>query len=210
MLSIGCGSGVDARYLKDAGAKNVTGIDISEGLIKIAQAENPDIHFMTMDMEKLEFPDESFDVLYSSLAIHYLKDWSIALKEARRVLKPGGVYVFSCGHPLDSSLERYSDENGRGRRLGMYTPKSGERIFYGDYMSAADDGSRPITGLLKGIDVHAYHYPLSKMSEWITASGFSIIAIHEPLPAEEMKQKDPVHYAQLMKLPAFIIWVLEK
>lgn len=69
VLSIGCGSGLDARYLKDSGAAQVTGVDISEGLIEIAKKENQDIDFQVMDMEKLDFPDESFGLCYSSLAI---------------------------------------------------------------------------------------------------------------------------------------------
>lgn len=113
VISIGCGSGVDTRWLADHGAKKVVGIDISEGLIAIAQKENPDIEFHEMDMEKLDFPDESFDLAYSSLAIHYVSDWTKPLKEAYRVLRPGGQYVFSCGHPIDSAMEYSTDGNDK-------------------------------------------------------------------------------------------------
>ena len=97
VISIGCGSGVDARWLKDNGASEVTGVDISEKLIAIAKNNNPDIEFRVMDMEKLDLADASFDLAYSSLAIHYTEDWTIPLKEAYRVLKPGSKYIFPAG-----------------------------------------------------------------------------------------------------------------
>ena len=49
---------------------DVTGVDISDGLITIAKESYPECDFKVMDMEKLEFTDESFDFAYSSLAIH--------------------------------------------------------------------------------------------------------------------------------------------
>lgn len=88
VLSIGCGSGADAQWLKENGAGNVSGVDISAGLIDIAQAKYPDVDFQVMDMAHLDFEDETFDLAYSSLAIHYLPDWGPPLREARRVLKP--------------------------------------------------------------------------------------------------------------------------
>ena len=137
VLSIGCGSGVDARWLADNGAKRVVGIDISKGLLDIAKANNPDLEFHEMDMERLEFPDASFDLPYSSLAIHYVDNWTVPLKEAYRILRPGGKYIFSCGHPVDSAVE-YEVKDGvkyalLGRKVNQETR---ERTVYGDYLAA--------------------------------------------------------------------------
>ena len=108
VISIGCGSGVDAKWLADNGAKRVVGIDISEGLLAIARRSYPEIEFHEMDMEQLNLPDESFDLAYSSLAIHYVDDWTQPLKEARRILRPNGQYIFSCEHPIDSAVAGFS------------------------------------------------------------------------------------------------------
>ena len=79
VLSLGCGSGEDSQYLLSQGVKESVGIDISSELIKIASASYPDCSFATMDMEQLDFADASFDFMYSSLAIHYIEDWSLVL-----------------------------------------------------------------------------------------------------------------------------------
>ena len=211
VISIGCGSGVDAKWIADNGASRVVGIDISEGLLEIAQKNYPDIEFYLMNMESLDFKDECFDLAYSSLAIHYLDDWTDSLREVYRVLKRGGRYVFSCGHPIDSSLEYESDDNFKyallGRKVKLKTKK---RTIFGDYMIANGNGVKPIQGVVGGVDVVVYHRTFSNMADKILSSGFSIAKIVEPLPLEDMKSVDNAMFEQLSRIPAFMIWVLTK
>ena len=211
VLSIGCGSGVDSRWLKDNGAKNVFGVDISDGLINIAKENNLDIDFTVMDMERLDFEDESFDLTYSSLAIHYLNDWTKALQEANRVLKPGGQYIFSCSHPVDSALERTKDVSSKSAYLGRITNlETSERTMYGDYLAVKENGSKAYSSIAGNTEIWLYHQPVSKMMEYIRKAGFSIETMIEPLPLPEMQQKFPEYYEQLNLIPAFMIWVLKK
>jgi ubiquinone/menaquinone biosynthesis C-methylase UbiE len=70
VLCIGVGTGDEAAYLQSLGAE-VIGIDISEGLLDLAKQKYPQIRFELMDMDKLEFPRDSFDFVYSSLTLHY-------------------------------------------------------------------------------------------------------------------------------------------
>lgn len=207
VISIGCGSGVDARWLADNGAKRVVGIDISKGLLEIAKTNNPNIEFHEMDMEKLDLPDESFDLAYSSLAIHYVDDWVPALQEARRVLRPEGQYIFSCGHPIDSAMEYTTEGKYKYARLGRKVDTdTEERTVYGDYLAPETSGIKPVTGVLKDIEVVVYHRTFAKMIEQILASGFTIERVVEPQPIEG----DPKHYEQLTRIPTFMIWVLRK
>lgn len=211
VLCIGCGSGVDAQWLADNGAKSVTGVDISSGLVEIGKREHPNIDLRVMDMEKLDFEDESFDVACSSLAIHYVDDMTQSLKEAYRVLMPGGKYVFSCGHPIDTAAEFFGDDESDGTRLGrIVMKKTNERIVYGDYLAVEGSGTKNVDGNLGDMKVRVYHRTFSKMLEQIQASGFSIERLVEPQPTESMKQADPFVYEQLTKIPSFMIWVLRK
>ncbi len=210
-ISIGCGSGIDAQWLKDNGAKSVVGIDISTGLIDIAKSKHPEIDFFVSDMEKLDFKDESFDLAYSSLAMHYVDDWTQALTEARRVLKQGGQYVFSCGHPIDSAMEYSKNGSIREKKLGItIDDATSERTLYGDYLAADSDGTKEINGNLGDMEIVIYHRTIGKMIEQILASGFSIERLVEPLPAEELKNVRKEKYDQLRRIPFFIIWVLRK
>ena len=211
VLCIGCGSGVDAQWLVDNGAQNVIGVDISEGLIKVGKRERPNLDLRVMDMEQLDFEDNSFDLACSSLAIHYLKTMTPALKEARRVLKPGGLYVMSSMHPIDSSMEIWEEGNIKGARLDWQKDETTqERTVRGDYMSPDGDGTRAITGYLGDINVTAYHRTFSVMLQQIMDSGFTVERCVEPLPLPELKDVNPSVYEQLVKMPSFIIWVLRK
>lgn len=211
VISIGCGSGVDAQWLIDNGAQAVTGIDISSGLIDIAKREHPGIDFRVMDMEALDFPDETFDLAYSSLAIHYLDNWTMALSEAKRILKPASKYIFSCGHPIDSATEHKEDDTQKSNLLGRtIIRETRDRKVHGDYLAVATDGIRPIDGLIGTMPVRVFHRPVSVMIEQILASGFMIEKLVEPQPTEEMRTVDPQIYNQLTKIPSSMIWVLRK
>ena len=211
VISIGCGSGVDARWLADNGAKKVVGIDISEGLLNIAKKNNPDIEFHEMDMEKLGFEDESFDLAYSSLAIHYVDNWTQPLKEAYRILRKGGQYIFSCGHPIDSAVEYETVDGVKYARLGREIDLgTNKRTTYGDYLAIKGDGIKPVKGQLANGEVTVFHRTFSKMIEQILASGFSIERVVEPQPTEGMHTADPDMFEQLTRVPTFMIWVLRK
>jgi len=211
VISIGCGSGADAKYLKDKGASRVVGVDISNDLIEIAKKNHPDIEFHVMNMEHLDFPDESFDLVYSSLVFHYLSSWAQALKEALRVLKSGGKFIFSDGHPIGSALEVVDDGKVQTKLLGRTKWKeSGTYKVHGDYLAVADGGVKRIKALVGGVDVYFFHRPISRIINDIVASGFTIEKMIEPLPTEGMREKSEHHYDQLMKYPEFMIWVLRK
>jgi len=211
VVSIGCGSGVDARWLADNGAKKVVGVDISEGLLGIAKKNHPDIEFHEMDMEQLDFEDDSFDLAYSSLAIHYVDDWTKPLTEARRILRDGGKYVFSCGHPVDSAMEYATEGDIKYARLGRRIDKTTQkRTTYGDYLANEGGGVKPVEGALSDFEVIVYHRTFSRMIDQILASGFTIEKVTEPQPTEGMKAENPDMYEQLSKIPTFMIWVLRK
>ncbi len=60
------------------------------------------------DIEKLPFADDSFDLVFSSLSMQWCNDLNAALVEAKRVLKPGGLYVFTTFGPDTLKELRYS------------------------------------------------------------------------------------------------------
>lgn len=96
ILDVGCASGRDAAYFHSLGCE-VTGIDLSEGLLKIARKNNPEVSFRKMDMRQLEFEDSSFDGVFAMASLHHLEPTDIlpTLQEFYRVLKPNGVVFIS-------------------------------------------------------------------------------------------------------------------
>jgi ubiquinone/menaquinone biosynthesis C-methylase UbiE len=97
VLDIACGTGLvsfaAARAVGPSG--HVLGVDLSERMIDAAElrSTHPDLSncsFSRMDAERLALPDASFDVVLCALGLMYMPDPEQALREMRRVLRPGG------------------------------------------------------------------------------------------------------------------------
>lgn len=100
LLDVGCGAG-GALVLARARGATVTGLDASESLIAIAHERLPDAHLERGDMEALPFPDGTFDVVTSFNAFQFAGDLEQALREARRVCRPGGRVMMLVWGPKD-------------------------------------------------------------------------------------------------------------
>lgn len=95
VLDLGCGNGALWKILKDKGIKYI-GIDNSKDLIERARKQYPGVEFQTAEALKIPFPDNSFDKIYCIGVIHHIPSEKIRidfLKEAKRVLKPGGKII---------------------------------------------------------------------------------------------------------------------
>jgi ubiquinone/menaquinone biosynthesis C-methylase UbiE len=96
VLEIGSGHGNSALILAKCGAI-VTSIDISPKLIEGCKhrsaVHNLSVDFRVMNACKLEFPDESFDIVTAVRTVHHLPDVDAFYHEAKRVLKPKGALV---------------------------------------------------------------------------------------------------------------------
>jgi ubiquinone/menaquinone biosynthesis C-methylase UbiE len=107
ILDMGTGPGEPAITIaRQVGASgHVTGIDLSESMVSIAQRVAAargvnNVDFRTMDCGDLKFPDEAYDAVVSSFGFQIFTDPERAAREARRVLRPGGriaVSVWSTG-----------------------------------------------------------------------------------------------------------------
>lgn len=100
ILDLGCGKGEVSRYISDE--NTVYGLDISKNALKDA-VEYMDVAIVG-DGGKLPFGNQVFDLVVFSESIYYLDDPIISLKEIRRVLKPEGVLVLTCGTANAPSL----------------------------------------------------------------------------------------------------------
>ncbi len=108
-VDIGTGTGQFAVYLARLGFR-VTGIDISEGMIRKAREHaqhlNLEIDFQRNDADSLPFENNSFDVVASRNLLWTLPDPERAIEEWRRVLKPAGALVVSDGMWMNTTWKR--------------------------------------------------------------------------------------------------------
>lgn len=94
LLDAGCGAGLFSSMAIKAGAQ-VIGVDAAPGLLDIARKRNPYNNFLEEDLEALPFADDSFNVVVGFNSFQYASNFEAALREAHRVLRPGGKLVIA-------------------------------------------------------------------------------------------------------------------
>ncbi|MBT3814209.1 class I SAM-dependent methyltransferase [Candidatus Woesearchaeota archaeon] len=92
ILDLACGTGVNTFDLFKRSGKTM-GVDLSSWAIERAKKNFPMIGFKVMDSEKLNFEDNSFDVIVNTGLIQYLDNPQKTIKEMHRILRPGGIVV---------------------------------------------------------------------------------------------------------------------
>ena len=175
VLDLGCGYGWHCLYAAQNGAQYVLGTDISEKMLAAAKQKNNHeaIVYRCSAMEDLDFPAGSFDVVISSLAFHYVRDFEPLVRKISSWLAPEGAFVFSVEHPVFTSRGDQDwcyDEEGRI----LYFPV--DRYYY--------EGERDAVFL--GEHVTKYHRTLTTYLNTLLVNGFAFKNIIEPQPPEEM------------------------
>lgn len=207
VLCLGVGSGEETEYYAQRSAAKIVGTDNSTKLIEAAKLRYPEHDFKTQDMEGLDLPAGSFDLVVSSLALHYLPKWTTVLEQAHKVLKPGGSFVFSTHNPVYWSAQKVKRDYGYDRVLGTRFNSSDRSLqVYGDYLNSKDITDEIISGLL----VKYYHRPLSDMLNDLLMCDLDLNYVLEPKPLPELKKIDGNSYRQNSAWPKFIIFKLVK
>jgi SAM-dependent methyltransferase len=105
LLDAGCGAGKLVELATHAGA-HATGVDASQGLLEYARDRTPEATFVVGEIEALDQPDASFDIVTAVNSIQYATDPAHAVAELARVCKPGGrVAIGIWGDPARCETE---------------------------------------------------------------------------------------------------------
>ena len=194
VLDLGCGCGENCRTIAEAGAKAVVGVDISQKMLAVAKAENTaeNVRFVEMSMTDLSGLQGRFDVILSSLAVHYIEDFGQLLGHVYRLLAEDGLLVFSQEHPLTTALTKddywHRDENGVALHYKLT-----------DY---GRPGVRQTNWIVEG--VVKYHRTFGDIVNALTASGFVMEAMLEPMPEEAVMKQDE-SYRKYYHKPDFLL-----
>jgi SAM-dependent methyltransferase len=101
VLEVGCGLGTDGAQFAKAGA-SYTGIDLTQAAVDLTKKRFELFQlpgtFRIADAERLDFPDNSFDLVYSHGVLHHTPDTAGAVREIHRVLRPGGQAMVMLYH----------------------------------------------------------------------------------------------------------------
>ncbi|HEY3269242.1 MAG TPA: methyltransferase domain-containing protein [Armatimonadota bacterium] len=104
LLDVGTGAGPVLRAFSGKVA-SLTGLDFAEPMLERAAAVAPEARLVKGDAESLPFPDASFDIVTCRVCAHHFPDFARAIREAARVLRPGGLYLLDDNYaPEDPAL----------------------------------------------------------------------------------------------------------
>jgi SAM-dependent methyltransferase len=180
LLDLGCGFGWHCRYAREQDARSVIGVDISEKMLARAQATTNDraIEYRRMAIEDIDFPGDRFDLVISSLALHYVERFDLVCRQVHQCLTSDGAFVFSVEHPMFTALPVQD---------WCYGP-NGERLHWpvDQYQQEGPRHTRRLEG-----DVVKYHRTIATYVNTLINSGFQIARVIEPEPPANMRQERP-------------------
>jgi len=206
ILCLGCGTGEECNSLKAKGAKSIIGVDISNGMIEVAKHNFPNLEFKVGDVENLKFKKESFDLIYSSLMMHYIEDWKKPLQKIYSLLKPKSKFIFSTHNPVFYAGEHSKSGDLKTHISGYRELNQNVVKVYGDYKK-----ERLIKDKWFGdFKVNYFHRPMSSLLNDIAQTDFKITKCLEPQMTEAAKKNYKADYLIQSKFPMFIIFELTK
>jgi len=181
VLDLGCGAGQLAHHLATRGAAEVTGLDVSARMLELARTRwaHPRVTYRREAIEDAIFPPARFDLVVSSLALHYVDDYTGLVRRVAAWLAPGGVLVYSTEHPIYTG--RMAGEgwarDAAGRCLGWGVDRYG------------DEGAREETWFVPG--VRKVHRTLSTLLNGVLDAGLALERVLEPLPGGQWLREHP-------------------
>src|SRR3954447_6729882 len=187
-IDIGCGEGRLSRHLKSEGHR-VIGIDASPSLIAAARSADPSIEVVRADAACLPLAHACADLVIAFMSLQDIDALPAAVREAARVLRPGGRFCMAIVHPLNSA--------GRFASLARDAPF----VIQASYLNSftySDTVERD--GL--GMTFHSVHRPLQSYFDALEAAGFLVEALREPSIPEEIITRDSSR--RWLRVPLFL------
>ena len=196
VLDLGCGYGINCMNFVTGGAARVVGVDISKKMLEVAGEKSADdkIKYLNMSMTDISGIEGGFDLVYSSLAFHYIEDFDKLCKDIYALLNVGGCLLFSQEHPIVTAAidgKHYYNKDENGTKVS-YT--------FSDY---GKPGERKIFWYVDGVIKH--HRRFSDVINALAHAGFVIDTVCEPKPDERAVEKLPEIAQKEDIKPTFLI-----
>ncbi len=195
VLDIGCGTGRLCRHLADLGAASVLGIDISKKMLaearKFSREYSGTIEYRRSALEDVQLKSTQFDLIVSSLALHYIEDFDGVMRKVAGWLDHNGSLVFSTEHPVMTAHKEQAAWHTRGNTK-LHWPL--------DHYQ--DEGIRSLHWFVDG--VIKYHRTMATIVNGIIDAGLTLERMIEPEAAKEAVKRRP-HLTHESRRPCFVV-----
>lgn len=196
ILGIGCGLGQQMAYILTKSPRSVTGVDISKKMLDELKKRLPAdrVELVCSAIEDYHIIENHFDLILSSMTLHYIQDLPKLFDSIYKGLKKGGQFVFSIEHPVCTAL------------MKEWIMTEERKVWpVADY---ANEGLRYQNWFLEG--VVKYHRKLSTIVTDLIAIGFQIDHIEEPVPTTAVLSERTDLEQHLDRPPILIISISKK
>lgn len=166
-VDLGCGEGRFCRLLQGLGISTI-GIDPTAELIQEARRRDPQGDYRQQSAEALDLPDASVDLAVAYLSLVDIPDLGAAIREAARVLRPGGCLLIANSQSFNTAAE----PQGWTRE-----PDGSRRFCFDRYLEA-----RSVHVAWRGISIVNYHRPLESYMQALLGNGLVLTHFAEPGP----------------------------
>lgn len=193
VIDLGCGSGHYTFRLEDAGPRKLTGVDISDEMLRIArekaESRGSSAKFIKGDLHDF-VPDDQYDVVFSSTLSHYIVDLFPLFANIYDMLTYKGICIISVVNPIYSAhypLKKGSDDSASEQSDSLVHP------WY--------NGDEELEELLR----YSYHHTFSDYINAIIHNGLTILEMQEPLPSKSENAE-----VSRLEIPSYLIIKLQK
>jgi 2-polyprenyl-3-methyl-5-hydroxy-6-metoxy-1,4-benzoquinol methylase len=194
VVDLGCGVGQLAYHLAEAGAAEVVGVDLSERMLELAQADRPHprVRYQRAALEEIEFPPDSVNLVVSSLAFHYVEDYAGLVRRIAGWLTSNGLLVYSTEHPVYTA---------RDPADGWVLDAEANRQHWA-LNNYAEEGLREYRWYVER--VRKYHRTMATLLNGLIDAGLNIDRVLEPVPDAATLQRHP-DYIDERRRPPFLL-----
>jgi SAM-dependent methyltransferase len=198
VLDLGCGLGYFAREARTRGARRVLGVDLSERMLQEARArtDDPGITYLHAALEEFEPAAASFDLVVSSLALHYIADYPGLVRRVAACLVPGGRFAFSVEHPVYTA-HGTSDWHAGPDGVRLHWPVDRYR----------DEGERRTRWFVDG--VVKYHRTVETYVNALLDAGLVLARLEEP-EAEPAALAEHPEWRDERRRPPFLLLAADR
>lgn len=198
VLDLGCGLGFFAREARARGAREVVGVDISERMLHEARArtDDPRIVYVRADLEQFEPERGAFDLVVSSLALHYVADYPGIVRRVAAWLRPDGRFAFSVEHPIYTAAGTTAWHTGPDG-VALHWPVDRYR----------DEGPRRTRWFVDG--VVKYHRTVETYVNAVLAAGLVLVRLEEP-EAEAALLGEKPEWRDERRRPPFLLLAADR